>query len=255
MIGRYCLLFGFLSGLNGIETILQSAAKILVKPRIINYFNVGSGFDQITHEYMQKKSYYIINGITLYRLIAAPFLLFLILTRQSDLFKWLLALSFFTDAIDGYLARKYKVVSVMGAKLDSLGDDLTVIVGVIGLFVLKPDFINTELIWLVAIFILFVIQVVSAFIRYGAVTSFHTYLAKLAAILQGFFLILAFFMPEPTRALFYIAVAITALDLVEEIILTFLLPKWKANVKGIYWVLKQKPKSLLFLLQGLIFMW
>ena len=204
---------------------------------------------------MQKKSYYIINGITLYRLIAAPFLLFLILTRQSDLFKWLLALSFFTDAIDGYLARKYKVVSVMGAKLDSLGDDLTVIVGVIGLFVLKPDFIKTELMWLVAIFILFVIQVVSAFTRYGAVTSFHTYLAKLAAILQGFFLILAFFMPEPLRALFYIAVAITALDLVEEIILTFLLPKWQANVKGIYWVLKQKPNSLLFLLQGLIFMW
>src|SRR5687767_4320299 len=101
-----------------------------------------AGFDQVTHEYMQKKSYYIINGITLYRLIAAPFLLFLILTRQSDLFKWLLAFSFFTDAIDGYLARKYKVVSVMGAKLDSLGDDLTVIVGVIGLFVLKPDFIK-----------------------------------------------------------------------------------------------------------------
>lgn len=204
---------------------------------------------------MQKKSYYIINGITLYRLIAAPFLLFLILTRQPDLFKWLLALSFFTDAIDGYLARKYKVVSVMGAKLDSLGDDLTVIVGVIGLFVLKPDFIKTELMWLVAIFILFVIQVVSAFTRYGAVTSFHTYLAKLAAILQGIFLILAFFMSEPLGALFYIAVAITALDLVEEIILTFLLPKWKANVKGIYWVLKQKPNSLLFLLQGLIFMW
>jgi CDP-diacylglycerol--glycerol-3-phosphate 3-phosphatidyltransferase len=214
-----------------------------------------AGFDQVTHEYMQKKSYYIINGITLYRLIAAPFLLFLILTRQSDLFKWLLAFSFFTDAIDGYLARKYKVVSVMGAKLDSLGDDLTVIVGVIGLFVLKPDFIKTELMWLVAIFILFVFQVVSAFTRYGAVTSFHTYLAKLAAILQGIFLILAFFMPEPLSVLFYIAVAITALDLVEEIILTFLLPKWKANVKGIYWVLKQKPNSLLFLLQGLIFMW
>lgn len=204
---------------------------------------------------MHKKSYYIINGITLYRLIAAPFLLFLILTRQSDLFKWLLAFSFFTDAIDGYLARKYKVVSVIGAKLDSLGDDLTVIVGVIGLFVLRPDFSSRELMWLVAIFILFIIQVVYAFIKYRAVTSFHTYLAKLAAILQGIFLILAFFMPEPVRILFYIAVGITALDLIEEIILTFLLPKWRANVKGIYWVLKQNPNSLLFLLHGLIFIW
>jgi len=205
--------------------------------------------------FMRKKSYYIINGITLYRLIAAPFLLFLILTRQSDLFKWLLAFSFFTDSIDGYLARKYKVVSVMGAKLDSLGDDLTVIVGVIGLVVLRPNFISRELMWLVAIFILFIIQVISAFIRYGAVTSFHTYLAKLAAILQGIFLILAFFMPDPVRILFYIAVVITALDLIEEIVLTFLLPKWQANVKGIYWALKQNPNSLLFFLQGLIFIW
>jgi len=31
-----------LLGLMGIESILQSAGKILVKPGIINYFNVGS---------------------------------------------------------------------------------------------------------------------------------------------------------------------------------------------------------------------
>ena len=199
---------------------------------------------------MKKNSYYIINGITLYRLIAAPFLLFLIITRNTDLFKWLLAVSFFTDAIDGYLARKYKVVSIMGAKLDSAGDDLTVIVGVTGLFVLRSEFIKNELPWLVVIFILFLIQITAALIRYRAVTSYHTYLAKLAAICQGVFLILSFFMPEPSRLLFYIAIIITALDLLEEIVLTFLLSKWKANVKGLYWVLKQKT-NLLFILWSL----
>ena len=199
---------------------------------------------------MKKNSYYIINGITLYRLIAAPFLLFLIITRNTDLFKWLLAVSFFTDAIDGYLARKYKVVSIMGAKLDSAGDDLTVIVGVTGLFVLRSEFIKNELPWLVVIFILFLIQITAALIRYRAVTSYHTYLAKLAAVCQGVFLILSFFMPEPSRLLFYIAIIITALDLLEEIVLTFLLSKWKANVKGLYWVLKQKT-TLLFILWSL----
>ena len=198
----------------------------------------------------RKSSYYIINSITLYRLIAAPFLLYLVITKQPDIFKWLLAFSFFTDAIDGYLARRYKVVSVMGAKLDSLGDDATVIAGVIGLFVLKPEFINRELMWLVSIFILFLVQVISAFIRYGASTSFHTYLAKLAAILQGSFLILAFFLPEPVLILFYISVTVTALDLIEEIVLTFILPKSKSNVKGIYWVLKQKNIRLLLVSCG-----
>jgi phosphatidylglycerophosphate synthase len=196
---------------------------------------------------MKKNSYYVINGITLYRLIAAPFLLFLIITGEANLFKWLLAVSFFTDAIDGYLARKYGVVSIMGAKLDSIGDDLTVIVGVIGLFVLRSEFIKSELFWLALLFILFLTQVTIALIRYGAVTSYHTYLAKLAAVCQGIFLILSFFTPEPSQVLFYIAVVVTALDLLEEIILTFLLPKWKANIKSLYWVLKRKRKGNLLL--------
>jgi phosphatidylglycerophosphate synthase len=189
---------------------------------------------------MQKTSYYIINGITLYRLIAAPFLLLLIITNQPDPFKWLLAFSFFTDAIDGYLARRYKVVSVMGAKLDSWADDLTVITGVIGLFVLRPEFARQESIWLVLLLVLFITQVIAAFIRYRKLTSFHTWLAKIAAVLQGSFLILAFFMSEPPRLLFYAAAFVTALDLVEEIILVFILRKWKTDVRGIYWLLKKK---------------
>lgn len=188
---------------------------------------------------MGKASYYIINAITVYRVLSAPVLFFLIITRQTDLFKWLLALSFFTDAIDGYLARRYQVTSVIGAKLDSLGDDLTVLAGIIGLFVLKRDFISQEYMWAGILLILFAAQVIAAFWRYGKMTSFHTWLAKLAAVLQGIFLITAFFLPEPSRLFFYLAVAVTSLDLLEEIVLVFLLPTWKANVKGLYRVLKE----------------
>jgi CDP-diacylglycerol--glycerol-3-phosphate 3-phosphatidyltransferase len=189
---------------------------------------------------MKRNSYYIINGITLYRLLAAPFLLYLIFNGYIGWFKWLLAASFFTDAIDGFLARKYRVTSIMGARLDSIGDDLTVIAGVIGLIVLRTEFIKKEIVWLALISALFLIQLISALVRYGTVTTYHTWLAKLAAICQGVFLILAFFMAEPNRVLFHIAVIITALDLLEEIVLTLLLRKWKANVKGLYWILKQK---------------
>lgn len=191
---------------------------------------------------MAKQSYYMVNGITLYRLIAAPVLLVLILTRQSDMFKWMLVISFFTDAIDGYLARKYKVVSVLGARLDSIADDVTVVAATVGLFVFKPAFIKEEYGWLILLLVLFVIQVTLALIRYGKPTSFHTYLAKMAAVCQGIFLILSFFVPAPLYLLFYIAVSMTALDLIEEIIMILLLPEWKADIKGIYWVLKQRTK-------------
>jgi CDP-diacylglycerol--glycerol-3-phosphate 3-phosphatidyltransferase len=187
-----------------------------------------------------KQVWYVINGITLYRVIAAPFLLVLLFTKQHEIFKWLLGVSFFTDMIDGYLARKFKVTSILGTKLDSIGDDLTVLVGLIALFVLKLEFIKQHIIILIILLALFLVQTTYAFIRYRKMTNFHTYLAKTAALLQGVFLILVFFTEEPSLILFYAATIVTMLELTEEIILVNSLPQWKANVKGIYWVLKNK---------------
>ncbi|HEY5967627.1 MAG TPA: CDP-alcohol phosphatidyltransferase family protein, partial [Chitinophagaceae bacterium] len=96
-----------------------------------------------------KQAWYVINGITLYRIIAAPILLVLLFTKQYEIFKWLLAVSFFTDLIDGYLARKFKVTSILGTKLDSIGDDLTVLVGLIALFIMKLEFIKQHMIVLI----------------------------------------------------------------------------------------------------------
>jgi len=186
-----------------------------------------------------KQAWYIINGITLYRIIAAPILLVLLFTKQYDIFKWLLGVSFFTDLIDGHLARKYKVTSIMGTKLDSIGDDLTVLVGVIALFVLKLEFIKQHIIIFIILFVLFLAQTTYAFIRYRKMTNFHTFLAKTAALLQGVFLILVFFSEGPSLILFYAATIVTMLELIEEIILVGMLPQWQANVKGIYWILKK----------------
>jgi CDP-diacylglycerol--glycerol-3-phosphate 3-phosphatidyltransferase len=58
---------------------------------------------------MARAPYYLINGITGYRMLAAPVLVWLIFTGNLDLFKWMLAISFFTDLIDGYLARRFHV--------------------------------------------------------------------------------------------------------------------------------------------------
>ncbi len=187
-----------------------------------------------------KQAWYVINGITLYRIVAAPVLLILIFTGQFDIFKWLLGISFFTDLIDGFLARRYKVASVLGTRLDSLGDDLTVLAGVIALFVTKTEFIKEQKFVFILLLLLFLTQITYAFIRYGKITNFHTWLAKAAALLQGVFLLLAFFTGEPNLVLFYAAAIITILEIIEEIILVRLLPNWETNVKGIYWVLKRR---------------
>ena len=192
---------------------------------------------------MHRRSYYMVNGITLYRMVAAPLLLLLIISRQPEIFKWLIAISFFTDAIDGYLARRFKVNSVWGAKLDSIADDLTIAVAIVGMIVFKPGFLRQEITIVILLLILFVLQTSLAFARYGKMSSFHTYSAKAAAIVQGIFLILLFFLDNPVYSLFYIAAGVTMIDLVEEIILVWMLPEWKTDVKGLYWILRKKQAA------------
>jgi CDP-diacylglycerol--glycerol-3-phosphate 3-phosphatidyltransferase len=191
---------------------------------------------------MHKRIYYLVNGITFYRTLTAPILIVLIIYQQIDWFKWLLALSFFTDAIDGFLARKFKVASIAGARLDSIGDDLTVIAGTIGMIAFKPAFVKEEIFIIILLWSLFALQTVLAFIKFGKMTSFHTYAAKAAAVLQGVFLILLFFLPNPLYELFYAAAFVTAFELIEEIIITLWLPEWRTNVKGLYWILKAEKQ-------------
>jgi cardiolipin synthase len=183
-----------------------------------------------------------VNLITLYRIITFPLLLYLALRHDLDVFKWLLLASFFTDAIDGFLARKYKATSILGAKLDSIGDDLTVLAAAVGLFVFHFDFIKEEAVVFIVLFALFLFQVGLSFYRYKKISTFHTYLAKIAAVVTALFLLSVFFAGKIYYPLFYAAAIITGIELVEEIILAAILKDYKSNVKGLYWVFRPKQK-------------
>lgn len=184
-----------------------------------------------------------VNALTLYRIITFPALLVLIFMGRFDIFRWLLIANFLTDALDGYLARKLKATSVLGSKLDSIGDDLTILAAVIGLWVARSEFIKAEMITFLIPLAIFFLQMGSAYFRYGRMTSFHTYGAKAAAILQGFFLCAMFLFDQPVYWLFYVTAFVTTVELIEEIVIVFLLKEWKTNVKGVYWALSEINQS------------
>lgn len=180
----------------------------------------------------------MVNAITLYRLLAFAVLLYFIFSGQLFIFKWLLVISFFTDAIDGMLARRFRVTSTTGSRIDSIADDLTVLAAIIGIMMFEPGFIRQELVLIIILVVLYLAQTITALVRYKKISSFHTWLAKLAAVLQGSFLVLIFFLPAWPLWLFHIAAAVTILDLLEEIILVLLLPQWQNDVRGLYWVIR-----------------
>ena len=88
------------------------------------------------------------------------------------------------------------------SQLDSFGDQITLIIGLIGLFYFETDFIITNLTLILIAFIPYVVQMILAYLKYGKATAFHTYLAKISAVLQSLFILWSlFFRPEPI--LFY----------------------------------------------------
>ena len=185
------------------------------------------------------KNYNIADWFSFYRVAAAPFLLVLIWFDERLIFAWLLLISYLTDAIDGFLARKLKISSPRGSQLDSFGDQITLIIGLIGLFYFETEFIRTNLTLIIIVFIPYIIQMIIAYTKYGKATAFHTYLAKISAIVQSVFIIWSL-MISPNYTLFYVMIAIGLLETIEEITLIFMLDKWVSDVKGIYWAMKDK---------------
>ena len=95
------------------------------------------------------KNFNIADWFSFYRIFAAPVLLGLIWFDQKLIFTWLLLISYSTDAIDGFLARKLKITSPRGSQLDSFGDQITLVVGLIGLFYFETNFIKNNLVLII----------------------------------------------------------------------------------------------------------
>jgi len=187
------------------------------------------------------KNYNIADWFSFYRVAAAPFLLLLIWFDQRSLFTWFLLVSYCTDMIDGFLARKLKITSPRGSQLDSFGDQVTLIVGILGLFFFESEFMKENLILILIAFIPYGIQMLIAFRKYGKATAFHTYLAKLSAITQAVFILWLLFL-GPVYWLFYFMIILGLLETAEEIALIFMYDDWVAGVKGLYWAQRDKRR-------------
>ena len=73
---------------------------------------------------------YIPNILTWMRILAIPFFIYLALAKSIACI-WLYSICAFTDALDGWLARRWHIESVWGAFLDPIADKLLVHSGLV----------------------------------------------------------------------------------------------------------------------------
>lgn len=94
------------------------------------------------------------NKITMLRVILIPFFVFFMLTDVTEYSKYIAAAVFIiaslTDTLDGYLARKYQLISNFGKFMDPLADKLLVCSALV-CFVALPD--NPMPAWVVIVII------------------------------------------------------------------------------------------------------
>ncbi|HMU44876.1 MAG TPA: CDP-alcohol phosphatidyltransferase family protein [Chitinophagaceae bacterium] len=182
------------------------------------------------------------DWLSFYRVAAFPFLLLLVVLNERSVFSWFLLVSYATDAVDGMIARRLKITSARGAQLDSLGDQLTFIAGIAALFVFETTFMKQQLGLLLLAFSPYLLQLIIAYFKYGKATAFHTYLAKLSAIIQSLFILILLFF-GPVYWLFYSMLIIGLLETIEEIALIFMYDKWVSDVKGIFWAINDPRRK------------
>ena len=151
----------------------------------------------------------------------------------------LLAISLSTDALDGYLARRLKWQSEFGAILDSWGDFATYITVALGAWWLWPDIIRREAIFVWLALGAYLVPIAIGLAKYRRLTSYHTWAAKLSAVLMSIAALLLFLtdIAWPFRC----AALIQALEAAEEIAITFVMPKWESNIPTL-WHARQKIK-------------
>lgn len=177
------------------------------------------------------------NLLTGFRFIAAPILLWLAWHGYEWLFMGLLALSFLSDLLDGYVARLMGQVSQFGARLDSWADVVIYLTIALGSWWLWPEIVCQEYLYIGLFLASCLLPALVGFLKFGCFTSYHTWAVKFAAATMGLSLYGLFLggIAWPFRVASFIGI----LAALEEIGITLLLATPRSNVRSIWVLLKR----------------
>ncbi|HEX9207019.1 MAG TPA: CDP-alcohol phosphatidyltransferase family protein [Steroidobacteraceae bacterium] len=184
------------------------------------------------------------NIVSAARIAATPALVYCAVRGNEAAFTWILVPALLSDIVDGLLARALQLQSKLGALLDSIGDVLLLFTSIFGIWTFEREVILDHQPWCVALVAAWLVEILAALLRYGRLSSFHTYVSKVAGYLLGIFVgVLFVFGFQPW--LMYAAVATSVLGNLEELVLLRLLPEWRADVRGVHWVLRERRRGQL----------
>jgi cardiolipin synthase len=190
---------------------------------------------------MKENIWNVPNGLSAYRIAVFPLMLYFIFSGHRELFFLFLCINLVTDIADGFIARRFKLVTEFGARLDSVADLGTYILAFTGMIVLEQAFVKIHLPEFTLIIGLHVLEVLVSLVRFRSTPHLHLYSAKITGYLQGIF-ILSYFGYGYIPWYFYGMIVFTCIAHLEELVILLRIPALRSDVKGIYFMLKEQGR-------------
>ena len=176
------------------------------------------------------------NLLSAFRAVSAAVLLVLAWNGATQIFLVLFALGLLSDVLDGVIARRFGVESDFGARLDQWADFALWSTLPLAAWWLWPEIVLREAPYVGIAIVCLLLPTAIAYAKYRAVPGYHTWTAKLSAVLMGISVpvLLIFDLAWPFRvaALWQLVCA------VDELGITVLLPECRHDIPSVFHALR-----------------
>ena len=169
-------------------------------------------------------------------------IIYWIFTGSENLVGIFIAISLFTDWLDGIIARAFKIQTELGAKMDSWADMGTYICAFLAIYIFRWQEFKPHMFIGYLFLVVWLLSYIIVFARFKGLIGLHTYLFKTTGYVQGAFIIILFLFGFYSW-FFYLAMSVGILACLEEIIIIFLLKEPRTNVKGLYWLINDNRRK------------
>ena len=183
------------------------------------------------------------NLLSTIRLLLNPILWLLALMNLRVQLGILLAVAFTTDYLDGYIARRFKLSTRFGSKLDAAADTLLQISAWIWLLLLEPQVVieHPWLFWGASFLSFF--SMMLGLLKFGSLPNLHLYSTKVAGFTYSFFMVTTFVFEGYIEGLFYIMIILVIVGALETTLMQLFNRKINENMGSILLAILKKSRT------------
>lgn len=185
--------------------------------------------------------YNLPNLVSAIRILIAPLMFYFAFQKMPGWFLATLLFSGFTDVLDGFLARKLNQITTLGSHLDSWGDFAIYTTMAICAWIIWPDIAKREILYFALILFSFLLPIWIGLIKFGRLTSYHTWSVKLAVFITFIAYIALFsgFASWPLK----LASVLCLYAGIEEISITLVMRQERTDIRSIWSALRYQKAN------------